>query len=124
MSEEQKCGTKYPEPGIVGKIISVTYSVEKTIPPVLVLDAVGEVPTGGFTGARLERVIYVMPPEDGIQDYMLFAVPPAGMATQVISEIRATNRWPDFEKEAPGLKGIRVHGVGNGVRVETISESQ
>jgi hypothetical protein len=107
--------TKKPQPQIVGRILKVDYTLQKKMPPNLLVTAVGQVPTGGYTRVQLVRVIYVAPPEDGIQDYILFAVPPSGPAAQVISEVEATNRWEAYEREARWIKGFRVHGVGDGV---------
>jgi hypothetical protein len=107
--------TKKPQPQIVGKILRVGSSIEKIMPPNLLVTVVGQVPTEGYTKVQLVRVIYETPPEDGIQDYILFAVPPSGPAVQVLSEVKATNRWTAYSREAPWFKGFRVHGVGDGV---------
>lgn len=107
--------TKKPQPQIVGKILKVDSIMEKIMPPNLLVTAVGQVPTEGYTKVQLVRVIYVTPPEDGIQDYILFAVPPSGPAAQVLSEVKATNTWEAYDREARWIKGFRVHGVGDGV---------
>lgn len=104
-------------PKIVKTILKVDYRVQEISPPNLVVTAVGQVNTGGFTKPMLLRVQYATPPADGIQDYVLFAVPPSGPATQVISEVKASDTWNRYMKEAPWLKGIRVHGVDDDVVV-------
>jgi hypothetical protein len=104
------------EPVLVKKITKVRYGIEKQEPPVLVVHAWGEVPSGGWTGVDLVRVRYVTPPADGIQDYELKAVPPTGPAIQVISTVDDGDRWERFSTEAPWLKGIRVRGEGTGVK--------
>lgn len=103
------------EPRIVKKILKVDFAIQEIAPPNLVVTVIGQVPTGGYQKARLVRVQYATPPEDGIQDYVLLAVPPSGLATQVISEVKAADTWKGYPKEAPWLKGIRVHGVDDGV---------
>jgi len=117
-------GDKKPQPGIVPKILKVQTELQTVDPPNLVVTVTGQVPTGGYTKARLVRVAYAMPPEDGIQDYILFAVPPSGFATQVISEVSAADRWKAYEKDAPWLKGIRVHGVGDGAVVKILAKGK
>jgi len=107
--------TKKPQPQIIGKILKVDYTIQKKIPPNLLVTAIGQVPTAGYTKVQLVRVIYVTPPQDGIQDYILFAVPPSGPAAQVISDVEATNQWEAYDREARWIKGFRVHGVGDGV---------
>ena len=67
---------KKPEPQIVKKILKVEYSIEKILPPNLVVTATGQVPSSGYKDAILVRVRYTTPPADGIQDYILFVVPP------------------------------------------------
>ncbi len=69
-----------------------------------------------FVGkVRLVRANYATPPEDGIQDYLLLAVPPSDAAAQVISEVQASDKWNDYAHAAPWLKGIRVHGIDDSV---------
>lgn len=110
------------EKALVGKITAVEITIQKTNPPNLVVTATGEVPTGGFSEAELIRVQYVVPPEDGMQDYYLYAEPPAGLAPQVISLIEATNTWKEYTEEADWLKGVRIHGTGGGIIQKMISE--
>ncbi|QDT24877.1 hypothetical protein [Gimesia panareensis] len=98
----------------VPKILSVSHQLQKSNPPSLVLDVVGEVPTGGYTDVILERTVYVKPPEDGIQDYYLKAKPPTGIAITVISEVKASDVWTDLPA---WVKGVRVHGVKDGIQV-------
>jgi len=97
----------------VPKILSVSHQLQKSNPPTLILDVVGEVPTGGYTNVILERAVYTKPPEDGIQDYYLKAVPPTGVAITVISEVKASDVWTSL----PGwVKGVRVHGKNHGIK--------
>jgi hypothetical protein len=112
------------EPRIVKKILKVEFAVQEIAPPNLVVTVTGQVPTGGYQKAKLVRVRYETPPEDGIQDYILFAVPPAGFATQVISEVKGTDVWKGYTKEAPWLKGIRVHGIDDGVAVRRLTQGK
>jgi hypothetical protein len=111
---------KDAQPQVVTKIINVDCALEKMRSPNLVVTAVGQVSSGGWTSAQLLRVTYATAPEDGIQDYIMFAVPPSGAATTALSEVKATNRWEGYAEEAPWIKGIRVHGIDEGVLVRMI----
>jgi hypothetical protein len=109
---------KEPGPQIVAKILKADYEEQETAPPNLVVRAVGQVSSGGYAKPTLLRAIYATPPADGVQDYFLVAIPPSGPAIQVISEVKASDTWKGFRKEAPWIKGIRVHGVGEGIVVK------
>src|SRR5690606_3917164 len=106
--DEQK-----PKAEVVKTILSVDYAIQESFPPTLVVTAVGQVPTGGWTGAKLTRRNREKPPADGIYEYDLTAVPPSGAATQVISKVTAKDSWKDPPK---GLKGLKVYGAGKGVK--------
>lgn len=107
---------KPAKPVTVKKVLSATLAVEGMT---LTVTAVGEVPTGGYTNATLTRVTYIKQPADGIQDYTLQAVPPAGVAIQVISQVKASDTWPSVPA---WLKGVRIHGAGDGVLVKMLGE--
>lgn len=107
---------KPPQPVTVKKVLSAKLVAEKGS---LTVTAVGEAPTGGYTKPTLTRVQYFKQPDDGIQDYTFEAVPPAGIATQVVSKVTATDKWPSL----PGwVKGVRIHGVGDGTLVKMLAE--
>jgi hypothetical protein len=107
---------KPPEPVTIKKVISAKLSVEKMT---LKVTAVGEVPTGGYSKPTLTRVTYSKQPDDGIQDYTFRAVPPDGVATQVISQVEASDVWLSVPK---WVKGVRIHGEGKGVLVKMLGE--
>jgi hypothetical protein len=94
-----------PEPKPVSKVLKV--DVERN-GGALLIKAVGQVPTGGYTAPTLMRVTYVKQPDDGIQDYQFTATPPAGPATQVLSKVVATDKW---DGAGEWVKGVRVHGA-------------
>ena len=101
----------------VAKILDATYQIETSQPPNLIVGAVGEVPTGGWTETQLLRRVYVTDPRDGIWEYDLLSKPPEGMATQVIQQVKATDRWEKIPAEQLAkIKGIRVFGLGEGVK--------
>ena len=100
---------------IVKKILDIELAVQESEPPGLAVTATGEVPTSGWENAVLVRVVYDKPPADGIQDYILFADRPSGVVAEVISRVVAKNTWKGYKKQAPWLKGVRIHGSGGGV---------
>jgi hypothetical protein len=101
----------------VSTVKAVEYDVQKTNPPVLTVKATGEVKSLGYTDAKLTRTVHKEQPPHGIQDYTLTAVPPSGVAGQAISEITAEDRWENFEKDAPWLKGVRIKGIAAGEKL-------
>lgn len=109
------------EPETVKKIKQVAIQVLATNPPQLFVAVSGEVPSGGFTDVTLTRVSYSKPPEDGIQDYYLKALPPTQPAIAVISEVKARDRWLGMPS---WVKGIRIHGVEDGVKEKLFKDVQ
>jgi hypothetical protein len=98
----------------VAEITDVTFEVQTTEPPNLIVTAAGNVPTGGWTEVQLLRREYLKPPADGIWEYDLLAKPPDGFATQVITSVKASDTWERVELDR--LKGIRVYGLGDGIK--------
>jgi hypothetical protein len=103
-----------PEPVTIKKVVSAKLVLTKGS---LTVMASGEVPTAGFTGPTLTRVTYIKQPADGIQDYTFRAVPPDGVAAQVISHVEASDTWKDMPA---WVKGVRIHGAGDGVLVKML----
>jgi hypothetical protein len=109
---------------LVPEILEVTVSITDDIPPVLKVSARGQVSLGGWTAPELIRVRNASPPEDGIQDFEFRAKPPEGAAITVISEISAATEWETVALDAPWLRGIRIHGEGDGVKEIRLDENQ
>lgn len=107
-------------PATVTPVLKVEIAIQEINPPNLVVTATGEVRTGGWSGAKLTRKKYDTPPKDGIQDYTLTAVPPEGFATLAFETVMASDTWKAYTKDAPWLKGIRIHGEGKGVVVKML----
>lgn len=82
----------------------------KSLPPVLVINALGEVNSGGWHHATLLPRFHPAPPADGIADYDFVAEPPSGPAIAVISPIVAQTTLTD---PPAWLRGIRVHSATN-----------
>jgi len=100
---------------ILPKILSVDLALQKINPPNLMISAVAEAPTAGYTDAQLHLAQYQAPPQDGIQDCYFTAVRPAGAAAQVMSQVKASAVIHDVNSKASWLRGVRIHGLGKGV---------
>jgi hypothetical protein len=109
---------------LVGNIRNVGAAVQESFPPNLVISVSAIIPSAGYTNVRLERAEYDTPPADGIQDYYLYATPPRGASAQVLTEVRATDTWSGYTRTAPWLRGVRIHGEGDGVMVLQVGGGQ
>jgi len=98
------------DPTLIREVTDVTISVLEKLPPILVVNASGNVSTGGWSNPALVRMVYVTEPVDGIQDYQFMATPPAGIAPDVISPVHATDSWDNPPK---WVKGVRVKASTN-----------
>ena len=79
-------------------------------PPKLRIDALGKVPTGGWSNPRLKPHIHIQAPPDGIYGFDFVADPPVGPAVEIISPIEVTDIW---ENSPEGVKGVRIHAAQN-----------
>jgi hypothetical protein len=105
-------------PKLISEVTNVAVSFLESQPPIMVVQASGEVPTAGWTHAGLSRVVYVTPPEDGIQGYEFMATPPSGAVIQVVSPVEAVDRWHD---PAKWVKGVRVKAENNSMQEPALS---
>jgi hypothetical protein len=92
------------------EITSVKLAVLESFPPKLRIDALGKVPTPGWSNPRLKPHIHIQAPPDGIYGFDFVAEPPEGSAVEIISPIEVTDVW---ENTPVGLKGVRIHAVQN-----------
>lgn len=81
----------------------------------LTVTAIGQVPTGGWKDAKLIRRTTKDAPKDGIYEYDLTAVRPTGIVTQVISKVKAEDKW---ENPPADIKGVKVYGSGEAKTVK------
>jgi hypothetical protein len=105
--------------GVVLKTIvdaTVEFDKEKKT---LTINAVGQVPTGGWKDAKLTRKETKEAPKDGIYEYEMTAVRPTGIVTQLVSKVKATDKW---ENPPTDLKGIKVLGVGDGAKTVKVEK--
>jgi hypothetical protein len=107
----------YEEMSQVPRILAAGLTKLSVMPdtePQRVLVAVAEVSSAGWHDGQLHPVTYVTFPLDGIWDVQAMAVPPDGMAAQVISKVVLSM---DASGEPGELKGYRIHGTENCVVV-------
>ncbi|HEY1192233.1 MAG TPA: hypothetical protein VGE74_31705 [Gemmata sp.] len=97
---------------VLKKVIEVKHEFDKDKKK-LTLTAVGQVPTGGWSGAKLTPRKTKEAPKDGIYEFDLTAVRPNGIVTQVISRVKASHTW---ENPPADIKGVKVHGTGEGTK--------
>jgi hypothetical protein len=70
----------------------------------IIINADGTTTTNGWKNPRLQPVVYVQAPPDGIWDFNFVADPP-GAANDVMTPVKAMYQW----ENPPGdVKGVRV----------------
>jgi hypothetical protein len=89
----------------VDRVEKVTLKIMKSNPPILHIEANGEVVSSGWTDPELVPLVYVQPPPDGIYEFEFVAKPPTGISQPVITPIDADYSWHDFPSD---LLGVRV----------------
>jgi hypothetical protein len=107
-----------PKGEVLKTIIEATAEFDKDRKK-LTITAVGQVPTGGWTGAKLTRKVVKDAPKDGIYEFEMTAVRPTGFVTQVISKVKATETW---ENPPADLKGVKVLGAGDGAKTAKVGK--
>jgi len=118
--DDQKVEKKQDKGDPLKTIKEVTVSLSKDKKE-LVVSATAEVPTGGWTDPRLTRREYVKPPPDGIYEYDFTALKPKGLVPQVVSEVKATDKW----KNPPAdVKGVKVYGTKDGGKTAKIEKGR
>jgi len=106
----------------VSSVRSVTYALEKKVPPNYVVTAEGQVNSGGWSEAELSPWMYITPPADGVQDFDFVAKRPTGIVTMAFKDIEGMGRLLDVEEQdyfgkGQPLKGFRIHAAANSVVV-------
>jgi hypothetical protein len=98
---------------------SASVFILKSNPPYVGVIAEGKVPTTGWTRPGLGAWFYIMPPEDGIQDFDFHAEPPTGIILPVVTPIAAdtviTRDPNDYWGKGKPLVGVRIHARENSV---------
>lgn len=95
----------------VSSVKTVCFSINKSNPPQLAVNASGSVNSSGWKGGALVPRVYVMQPQDGVQDFDFVAEAPNGIVLWVISAISGDGC---IELE-PWIKGVRVHSATNSI---------
>jgi hypothetical protein len=75
----------------------------------IIINADGKTTTNGWKNPRLEPVVYVQQPPDGIWDFNFVADRP-GAANDVMTPVKATYQWENPPGDA---KGVRVAAKTN-----------
>ena len=89
------------------EVLDVELFVLENHPPKLRISASGNIPGEGWTNPRLEPVVFIQPPPDGIYDFDFVADPPhQEPATDAITPIGVVHLWDPLP---PGAKGVRIH---------------
>ena len=91
---------------LVFEVTSLNVVVMESLPPRVRLTAKGMTRTLGWTNPRLEPVVYVQQPADGIQDLEFHADPPSGGAGQALEEIESKEL--DMGLVPEWMVGVRV----------------
>lgn len=97
---------------LIYSVTSVDLSLNRKLPPDLVIDAHGETRSNHWTDPELQPWIYIEPPLDGVYDFDFVAQPPSGPSNPVITPIQAQHVWKDLPDH---VRGIRVHSETNSV---------
>lgn len=95
----------------VTDVQAFSINLPKPLDDIISINAVGEVPTTGWTALRLSQRFYVVPPADGIWDFDFIGDEPTGIVGQVVLPVAAQLVLP-----APAwCKGVRVHAKSNDI---------
>lgn len=97
----------------ISSVVSACFHLDKSNPPQLAVSAAGQVSSSGWKDGVLTPMVYVMPPQDGLQDFTFEATPPTEMALDIMLPISGDGSLA-FE---PWMKGVRVNAAGNSVEV-------
>jgi hypothetical protein len=76
-----------PEDPAILSLDSAKVTLVREKPRLLLLEATGKVPTGGWTNGRLQRVIPLFPPKDGIYDVKVMAAKPDDPASSDVAPV-------------------------------------
>ncbi len=78
--------------------------------PILVIRAVGTVPTSGWKNPELVPFVYIQPPPDGVFDFDFVAESPEGIVAPAITPIVVNHK---LGKVGDEFRGVRVHSSTN-----------
>jgi len=98
---------------------TVCFAINKSNPPQLVLSAIGEANSSGWSNGKLIPWVYVDQPSDGIQDFDFVATAPNGMVLWMITPIAGEGI---IELES-WMKGVRIHTSSNKIEIMLDDES-
>jgi len=76
-----------PEDPAILSLDSATVTLMREKPRLLLLQATGKARTGGWTNGRLQRVIPLFPPKDGIYDVKVMASEPSDPVSDAVTPV-------------------------------------
>lgn len=94
----------------VYEVTAIQLSVLESLPQQLKIDAEGNARTGGWSNPELVPYEYIAPPADGIYEFDFKAQPPADIATQAITPIKASYTMNPLPEN---LKGVKIFAEQN-----------
>lgn len=92
------------------EVATVEVHKHKTQPPRLHVTATGNASSGSHFNPCVEKRVYIIFPEDGIQEYDFLIDVPDGPGTSDIKSHTVEDEWDEFPDE---LKGVRVYAKTN-----------
>ena len=78
------------DPIAVYTVESVKLTITTSNPPELQITATGTVPSQGYTNPELVKIVYHVPPPDGIYEYVFEATPPKAVYPATSTPIEAS----------------------------------
>ena len=78
---------------LVTRVEAAAFALQRIVPPTVVVEAWGQVPTLGYTEGEV-KVFSATLPEDGVVTAGVFAKPPDGITLPVISSVSAEGNIP------------------------------
>lgn len=94
----------------VYSVEKVNYAIQKTVPPVLLIDAQGQVNTGGWTGGELRPRGIENPSTEGILELDFVATPPNGPSDDGFHPITGRGEW---SSDIESILGVTVYAETN-----------
>ncbi len=102
----------------VSKVGLVRLYRVKSEPPTLVILAIGQVPTVGWSYGALVPYVYDAPPPDGYWEFDFVATPPSGPAGDIITPVAAGYNWAHYPTDT--VNGVTVYASQNSEKMPVV----
>jgi hypothetical protein len=103
------------------QVDSVTLSLNKKLPPDLIVEAEGMCSTSDWKDGELNPYVYITPPADGIQEFDFVATPPTGISRPVLTPIEASHIMRDMPD---WVRGVRIYAESNQAEESLVAEKR